>query len=108
MGRHPNVPDSPATDLEDALAVDADGDGVASPGDTLEYTATLDNLGNTGATDVGLTVPVPAYTTGMDLDEVIGELPAGEERILHLPGGDRQPGAGGCQRDHGAGRCASR
>ncbi len=36
----------------DALAIDADGDGVPSPGDTLEYTVTITNTGNIDLTGV--------------------------------------------------------
>src|SRR6185436_6544608 len=46
----------------DLLAVDADGDGAPSPGDTLEYSVTLRNLGNTGATGVTFTDAIPAHT----------------------------------------------
>gem|GEM_PF-979990 len=46
-----------------ALAVDADGDGQPSPGDTLAYTVTVRNAGNTAATGVVLRDPVPAYTS---------------------------------------------
>ena len=47
----------------DALANDADGDGVPSPGDTIEYTVTLRNLGNTSATGVGFADVTPEHTT---------------------------------------------
>jgi uncharacterized repeat protein (TIGR01451 family) len=40
------------------LAVDADESRQASPGDTLEYTMTVSNTGNTPATDVRLTAAV--------------------------------------------------
>ncbi|HEX3529651.1 MAG TPA: CARDB domain-containing protein [Thermoanaerobaculia bacterium] len=46
-----------------ALAVDADGDGQPSPGDTLAYTITVRNAGNTSATSVVLRDPVPAHTS---------------------------------------------
>jgi len=46
-----------------ALVADPDGDGVPSPGDTLEYTVTMRNTGNTSATAVGLADPVPEHTT---------------------------------------------
>jgi large repetitive protein len=45
------------------LAVDADSDGSPSPGDTLEYSLTIRNLGNTGATGVALADEIPALTT---------------------------------------------
>ena len=45
-----------------ALVEDADGDGVPSPGDTLDYTVTVKNVGNTSATAVGLADPVPEHT----------------------------------------------
>ncbi|HEX7184807.1 MAG TPA: Calx-beta domain-containing protein [Thermoanaerobaculia bacterium] len=44
----------------DVLFADADGDGAASPGDTLLYRLTVTNSGNTGATEVVLTDPIPA------------------------------------------------
>ncbi len=47
----------------DALAIDADGDGSPSPGDTLEYTVTVRNTGSGPATDVLVVDPVPAHTT---------------------------------------------
>ena len=47
----------------DVLAVDGDGDGVPSPGDTVEYTVTLINVGNTSATGVAFSDPIPANTT---------------------------------------------
>ena len=47
----------------DALALDADGDGVTSPGDTLAYTVTVGNLGNTAATGVELVDLIPEHTT---------------------------------------------
>ncbi len=46
-----------------ALAADADGDGQPSPGDTLAYTITIRNAGNTSATGVVLRDPVPAHTS---------------------------------------------
>ena len=39
----------------DNLIIDADGDGVTSPGDTLVYDITILNAGNTAATDVAFT-----------------------------------------------------
>ncbi len=47
----------------DTLLIDADGSGDVSPGDTLSYTVTIDNTGNTEATGVVFTDPIPAYTT---------------------------------------------
>ena len=44
------------------LAVDADSDGGASPGDTLEYRVVVRNVGNTSATGVVLADPVPEHT----------------------------------------------
>ena len=46
----------------DALVVDADGDTVPSPGDTLRYEIRLSNLGNTAATNVLFLDPIPANT----------------------------------------------
>lgn len=47
----------------DTLAVDADGDGVPSPGDTLAYSVVVRNVGNTAATGVQFLDLVPAHTT---------------------------------------------
>ncbi|MFK7958154.1 MAG: beta strand repeat-containing protein [Lysobacterales bacterium] len=61
------VPLTSATDLEafkaDSLQVDADSDGIASPGDTLRYTVTLVNSGNSGASGVLFTDIPDANTT---------------------------------------------
>lgn len=46
-----------------AVAVDADGNGVPSPGDVLEYTATIENSGAGPATGVAWTDAAPANTT---------------------------------------------
>ncbi len=51
----------------DALQVDADGDGVPSPGDTLRYTVTIANSGNGQATGVALSDVINAnlqFVTG--------------------------------------------
>lgn len=46
-----------------ALLTDADGNGVISPGDTLRYTITIANVGNTEATGVAYTdTPDPVTT----------------------------------------------
>ena len=47
----------------DALVVDADGDGLAEPGDTLLYTVVLANNGNTAATAVTFADTPGANTT---------------------------------------------
>jgi len=47
----------------DALQNDADGNGIPSPGDTLRYTVVVSNTGNTAATAVFFTDPIPTYTT---------------------------------------------
>jgi uncharacterized repeat protein (TIGR01451 family) len=63
------------------LAVDADGDGVPSPGDTVEYRVVLDNRGNTAATGVALVDPIPEHTAVVagsvtaSAGEVLGETP---------------------------------
>jgi uncharacterized repeat protein (TIGR01451 family) len=41
-----------AASKSDSLAIDTNGDGVASPGDTLEYTITIANTGNAAAQNV--------------------------------------------------------
>ncbi|QQR75320.1 MAG: DUF11 domain-containing protein [Holophagales bacterium] len=83
----------------DALAVDADGDGVASPGDTLSYTLLLRNLGNTAATGLAVVDPIPSHTvlvagsvttdrgaiTGVDpVTVAIESLPAGEVAAIRF------------------------
>jgi uncharacterized repeat protein (TIGR01451 family) len=49
-------------DKADALFIDADGNGIPSPGDTLRYTVVITNSGNTAATGVFFTDPIPANT----------------------------------------------
>ena len=44
------------------LAVDADGDGRVSPGDTLSYSVRVQNAGDAHANDVVLTDPIPFAT----------------------------------------------
>ncbi len=46
----------------DDLAIDADGDGAPSPGDTIGYAVTLKNLGNTAATGVQFLDLIPEHT----------------------------------------------
>ncbi len=50
----PLFPEEPLILAEkgDSLLHDADGDGLASPGDTLEYTITISNLGEVAALDL--------------------------------------------------------
>lgn len=61
------VPLNAAPQLEafksDSLLLDADGDGVASPGDTLRYRITISNGGNAGATGVVLSDQPDPNTT---------------------------------------------
>jgi len=47
----------------DSLSLDADGDGVLSPGDTLEYTITIVNAGDTAATAVTFSDTPDSNTT---------------------------------------------
>ena len=83
----------------DALAVDADGDGGASPGDTLSYTLLLRSLGNTAATGLAVVDPIPSDTvlvagsvttdrgaiTGVDpVTVAIESLPAGEVAAIRF------------------------
>lgn len=83
----------------DALIADADGDGVPSPGDTLEYTVRLRNLGNTAATGVAFGDTTPEHTSYVagsavtsagtvdredPLEVVIGELEVGTEVTINL------------------------
>jgi uncharacterized repeat protein (TIGR01451 family) len=46
-----------------ALQIDADGNGVITPGDTLRYTVVIKNTGDQDATGVTFTDPIPADTT---------------------------------------------
>jgi RHS repeat-associated protein/uncharacterized repeat protein (TIGR01451 family) len=48
------------------LAVDRDGNGVVSPGDTLAYSATVDQLGNVALDAVGFTLTPDANTNLVD------------------------------------------
>lgn len=83
----------------DTLAVDAGGDGVASPGDTIDYRITVRNRGNTSATGLVVEDPAPAdaaiepgsATTSVGvvvsvdpLRVEIEELRGGESAELHL------------------------
>ncbi|MCP3902764.1 MAG: DUF11 domain-containing protein, partial [Planctomycetes bacterium] len=51
------------TEKTDALVDDADGNGVPSPGDVLEYTLRIFNNGNTSATGVALEDATPEHTS---------------------------------------------
>lgn len=62
--------------LTDALAVDADLDGLVSPGDTIGYTATLNNIGDVELTGIELNVPVDANLTIEDGSVVGGTVTA--------------------------------
>ena len=53
------------------LAIDADGNGVISPGDTLSYTATLTNSGDTALSQVELNASIDPNTT-VDATTVTG------------------------------------
>ncbi|HEV8630795.1 MAG TPA: Calx-beta domain-containing protein [Thermoanaerobaculia bacterium] len=81
----------------DELAVDADGDHRASPGDTLAYGVRVRNNGNTAATGVAIADSIPENTTlvpgsvtlsagtlrGVDpIAADIGEIAAGAEVVL--------------------------
>jgi len=59
------VTGAPALDVEKRwrLAIDADGDGLVDPGDTLAYTLALENLGSASALNVRLSDTIPADTT---------------------------------------------
>ncbi|MCR4404489.1 MAG: hypothetical protein NUW06_04320 [Candidatus Acetothermia bacterium] len=48
---------------EDSLVLDADGNGVPSPGDTIQYTITIINSGNRDGTATLLIDPLDANTT---------------------------------------------
>lgn len=49
--------------LADRLAIDADGNALPSPGDTIAYTATITNRGDNPATGVTFSVPVDPNST---------------------------------------------
>ena len=51
-----------AASKRDELATDADGDGHASPGDTVSYEVVVTNTGITAATEVVLVDAVPPHT----------------------------------------------
>ena len=65
------------------LAKDADGDGVASPGDTIKYTATMTNVGNAAATGVTF-----SDTTDVNTRLVVGTVTTTQGSVLkgNLPG----------------------
>ncbi len=64
----------------DALAFDANADGVANPGDTIRYTIEVSNLGNGGANNVTFTQP--AVANGSLLEDSITASPPGSVVIL--------------------------
>ena len=71
--------------MTDHLAQDADGNGVASPGDTIDYTAIITNMGSTAATDVRFS-DTPDINTRLVVGTVTttqGSVPKG-----NLPGED--------------------
>lgn len=49
--------------LTGQLAVDADGSGTVTPGDTLAYTLGISSVGNKQVTGIRATVPTPTATT---------------------------------------------
>ena len=49
--------------LVGSQSIDADGDGQVSPGDTLSYEMVVTNIGGATASDVGVTVDLPALAT---------------------------------------------
>ncbi len=49
--------------LADSVFVDADNNGLPSPGDTIAYTATVTNQGDQPATDTTLTIPIDPNST---------------------------------------------
>ena len=54
---------TPITAAPDLALTKSDGGVSAAPGDTINYTLTITNTGNQGATGVGLSETVPANTT---------------------------------------------
>ena len=95
--------------LQDTLVVDADGDGVPSPGDTLLYTVVVRNDGNaaaaglqfTDALDPNTTLVVGSVqtsqgtvTTGNNAGNTgvgvnLGTIPGGCRNHDHLPSDDQ-------------------
>lgn len=74
--------------LTDIVLVDHDGDGRATPGDTLRYLATVRNTGATTLTNVGLTASAPAGT------ELAGAVAASPVARSEAPSGTSAPGDG--------------
>ena len=67
--------------MTDHLAKDADGDGVASPGDTIGYTAIITNVGSTAATGVRFSDTPDASTT-----LVAGSVTTTQGAVVSSPG----------------------
>ena len=85
---------------------DANGNGVAEPGETLTYTIVLANAGGTDATGFGVSDPIDANTTFVSADNGgtfaggvvtwIGlTVPAGGNVVLHVVTAVRAPLAAG-------------
>ena len=83
--------------LTGRLVVDADGNGVVSPGDTLAYSLGLSSVGTQQVTGIRITVPAPAGTTlvagsvnasqgtvadGGDVDVAVGTLAPFQETTV--------------------------
>ncbi len=92
-----------------AAIEDANGNGVADPGEVITYTITLQNNGDAPATDVSVTDTIPANTTyvpnsstlnGTALADVAGTTPFADGELVNSPGqpvgsGIVNPGANG-------------
>ena len=63
----------------DVLAVDADGNGTPSPGDTLLYTISIRNTGSASATSVG-------FTDAPDTSAITDTKVASDTNVVLLPG----------------------
>ncbi len=105
-----------AASKRDTLVIDADGNGSASPGDTLEYRVVVANSGNQAATGVvfndtpgantalvvgSVQTSVGTVTTGNTAGNTsvsvnVGTIPGGSTGGHHLPGDGAQPAARRC------------
>jgi uncharacterized repeat protein (TIGR01451 family) len=94
----PNAPTSLGAELSAHLAEDRDASGDATPGDILEYTAVLTNLGTTTAGAVVFQIQAPELAT-LEAGSVIssaGTILAGNapsDVSVKVDLGDLQPGA---------------
>lgn len=71
----------------DLMAVDIDNNGVVSPGDTIEYIITINNIGNGPAENVRFTDSAPANTTLVpgSVSSTLGGVIPGADVEVNLP-----------------------